>query len=210
MDYDDYRVADTERFLARVEEDLRRARPGEPLPQLDAIDGSDASGTVHCVVALDGQVRQVGIMSGWWDRLGPPGAGRAVIQAWEYARQKAGLAESAMMERGFPVPVPEVAPARREPEPHGRAARWAALQRSLERSLEEIDALDRKIALITAKEPRTVSGPNGLFHVRLEGVRVVGAVVNEYGVGHDSGDALAQDARAALLAATAPIMQPRS
>jgi hypothetical protein len=51
-----------------------------------------------------------------------------------------------------------------------------------------------------------VYGPRGLFHVRLSGVEIVGAGVNEYGLHQQAGQELAEDATAALRAATGPIV----
>ncbi len=76
----DQREREVRRFVEDLEDSLTHARPGDPLPALDAIDGTDASGTVHCVVDLGGALSQVRIADGWWEAVGPPGVAAAVLQ----------------------------------------------------------------------------------------------------------------------------------
>lgn len=63
----DYRIADGRRFVANLEDELRHAAAGRPPSVLDRIEGSDASGTVYCLVRLDGRPERVDLTDGWWD-----------------------------------------------------------------------------------------------------------------------------------------------
>jgi hypothetical protein len=109
--YDEFRATEAQRFAADLDRDLRVARPGESLPRLDAIEGSDATGTVYCVVGLDAKVRRVVITDGWWHQLGPRGVAQAVLQALSWAEAKTGVAQTMLVDRGFPLPEPQRQPA---------------------------------------------------------------------------------------------------
>jgi hypothetical protein len=93
LDFAAYRSADASRFVTNLEDEVRGTRPGAPVRGLAAVEGSDASGTVYCVVDLTGAVLQVGITDGWWDEVGAHGLAPAVLQALQLAREKAGIAK---------------------------------------------------------------------------------------------------------------------
>jgi hypothetical protein len=105
------REAELRRFLENVEQLAVQEPPGSTFPQLSAIEGSDSSGTVCCVVDRDGTVTQVFIVDGWWTSLGPQRVGAAVLEALEIARQKAGLAGLVLRRHGHVLPMSAPLPA---------------------------------------------------------------------------------------------------
>ncbi|MFI7602345.1 hypothetical protein [Actinoplanes sp. NPDC049681] len=193
--------------MTNLEDEMRDARPGEPVRGLDAIEGSDASGTVYCVVDLTGAVVQVGITDGWWEEVGAHGVAPAVLQALQLAREKAGIAKLMLARYGRPLPSPSPAVSHAEPEPEyagpeydDQAGRAEAARRKIDRAAASLAESSRFLRAVNSGERRQVVGPRGLFRVHVEGLRVVGASVNEHGLRADDAAALADDAREALLA----------
>src|SRR5438067_1228110 len=90
---DDPRSRDARTFADNVEELVAATRPGEPVSMLGHIDGSDRSGTVHCVVDDFGDVVDVGIDRNWWGALGPSGVAAGILDALDYARSKVLMAQ---------------------------------------------------------------------------------------------------------------------
>jgi hypothetical protein len=206
MDFAAHRIDDTSRFVTNLEDEVRGMRPGAPVRGPDAVEGSDASGTVYCVVDLTGGVLQVGITDGWWDEVGAHGVAPAVLQALQLAREKAGIAKLVLLRYGHPLPSPSPAATHAEPEAadNDQASRVEAARRKIDRAYASLAESDRFMRAMNSSERRYVAGPRGLFRVHVVGVRVVGASVNEHGLrAEDAGD-LADDAREALLAVRAP------
>lgn len=206
MDFDQHRITDTVRFVTNLEDELRGARFAGPVPGLDGIEGSDASGTVYCVVDLAGSVVQVGITDGWWTAVGPQGVAAAVLQALRLAKEKAGVAKLVLAHYGHALPplrrvAPVIGP---EPAVDDLAGRAEVARRKIDRAGAALAEADRFARTVAAGETREVTGPRGLFTVRVIGLRVVGAGVNEYALRADDGPELALDAREALLAVRAP------
>jgi len=207
MDFDAYRIGDTSRFVTNLEDEVRGIRPGAPVRGLDAVEGSDASGTVYCVVDLTGAVLQVGITDGWWDEVGARGVAPAVLQALQLAREKAGIAKLVLVRYGHPLPSPSPAATHAEPESayDDQASRVEAARRKIDRAYASLAESDRFLRALNSGERRDVVGPRGLFRVHVVGVRIVGASVNEHGLRADDAGDLANDAREALLAVRAPL-----
>lgn len=207
-DFDAYRISDTSRFITNLEDEVRGARPGAPVGGLDAIEGSDASGTVYCVVDLTGAVVQVGITDGWWDEVGVHGVAPAVLQALQLAREKSGIAKLVLARYGHPLPAPSPAVTHAESMSGSgyidQSSRIEAAHRKIDLASASLAESDRLMRVMNSGERRFVVGPRGLFRVHVVGVRVVGASVNEHGVGPDDACDLANDAREALLAVRAP------
>jgi hypothetical protein len=86
MEPEDGRARDVRIFVDNLEDTATRLRPGDALPD---VDGADESGTVHCVVHIDGSLSAVTIVDGWWDAVGPHGVAAAVLSAYRFAQQKA-------------------------------------------------------------------------------------------------------------------------
>jgi hypothetical protein len=198
---DDLRVRDVERFVANFEDMAMGLRPGEPAPET-AVEGIDASGTVHCLVTLGGVVSQVNIMDGWWEPVGPRGIAASVLDAWRFAREKAGWGRLILHRAGHPYD-PD-AP-RLEPEvplpAYDSPDYLAAVERKLQRTAAVLGEIRQLTRARDSTEQRVVAGPRRMFEVVLEGLQVVGARVNEYGLRAEDAADLADDARAALLAA---------
>jgi hypothetical protein len=116
IDFDAYRIDETSRFVTNLEDEVRSARPGDAVGGLDVIEGSDASGTVYCVVDLTGAIVQVGITNGWWHRVGAHGVANAVLQALQLAREKVGIAKLVLTRHGLPFPSPGPVEPLDEPE----------------------------------------------------------------------------------------------
>ncbi|MEV4706203.1 hypothetical protein [Actinoplanes sp. NPDC049316] len=191
--------------MTNLEDEVQGARPGIPVRGLDAIEGSDASGTVYCVVDLTGAVVQIGITDGWWDEVGPHGVASAVLQALQLAREKAGIAKLVLTRYGRSFPSPSAAVVHSEPEPEfdDQVGRVEAARRKIDRAAVSLAKSDRFLRAMNSGEQRHVVGPRGLFRLHVEGVRVVGASVNEHGLREDDAGDLAKDAREALLAVRA-------
>lgn len=210
-DFAAYRIGDISRFVANLEDDVRGTRPGALVPGVEAIEGSDSSGTVYCVVDLTGALVQVGITDGWWREVGAHGVAAAVLQAWQLAREKSGIAKLVLARYGHPLPSPSRAGARAESESgyhnqhDDQASRVEAARRKIDRAAASLAESDRLMRVVNSAERRDVVGPRGLFRVHVVGVRVVGASVNEQGLRPDDAGDLADDAREALLAVRAPL-----
>jgi len=192
--------------VTNLEDEVRGTRPGAPVRGLDAVEGSDASGTVYCVVDLTGAVRQVGIVDGWWDAVGAHGVAPAVLQALQLAREKAGIAKLVLVRHGraLPPPNPAATHAERESEYDDQASRVEAARRKIDRAATALAESDRFMRAMNSSELRYAVGPRGLFRVHVVGIRIVGASVNEHGLRADDAGELADDAREALLAVRAP------
>lgn len=193
---------DARRFLENLEDALARARPGDPLPGLGAIDGTDATGTVYCVVDLGGTLSQVGIVDGWWTEVGPNGVAAAILQALRFARDKATLARMLLDRHRFPYDMS--APFARLPPlelpPYEDPSFVDALWRKVNRAASVLADAARFAEERDSGRRREVTGPRGLFRVMLSGFTVVGALVNEQGLRPSDGTELAADARDALMA----------
>lgn len=201
MPVGDLRVRDVERFVANFEDMATSLRLGEPAPET-AVEGVDASGTVYCVVSLGGVVSQVNIVDGWWEPVGPRGIAAAVLDAWRFAREKAGWGRLILHQAGHSYDPDPALPAPEVPLPaHDSPDYLAAVQSKLRQTaavLSEIRQLTRARDL---KEKKVVAGPRRMFEVVVEGLQVVGARADEYGLRPEDAADLADDARAALLAA---------
>jgi hypothetical protein len=206
MEFDEHRIADTGRFVTNLEDELRGAGSVDPVPGLAGIEGTDASGTVYCVVDLSGALVQVGITDGWWAAVGPQGVAAAVLQALRLAKEKAGVAKLVLAHYGHALPAPRQARVTVEPEPplDDLAARAEAARRKIDQAASTLAEADRFNRAVAHAETREVTGPRGLFRVRVVGVRVVGATVDEDALRPEDGTELALDAREALLAVRAP------
>jgi hypothetical protein len=201
MPVDDLRMRDVERFVANFEDMAAGLRPGEPAPGT-VVEGTDASGTVYCVVSLGGVVSQIGIMDGWWEPVGPRGIAAAVLDAWRFAREKAGWGRLILHQAGHSYD-PDVP--RREPQvplpAYDSPDYLAAVQRKLTHTAAVLGEIRQMTRARDAKDQRVVAGPRRMFEVVVEGLQVVAARVDEYGLRPVDGADLADDARAALLAA---------
>lgn len=204
--FDEYRISDSRRFVARIEDELRYVGPDEPVPGLDAIEGSDESGTVYCVIRLDGTPVQVGITDGWWEAVGPRAVAAAVLQAYAYAQQKANFARLVLDEQGRSItnePAPRRSSYDDEPEPV-RDDTWKdsyALQQQVSRVMGELDEAIKRFDQVLDPPERELAGPRGMFRAVVKGPEIIRAYVNEYGLRRDDADELAQDARDVLVAA---------
>jgi hypothetical protein len=205
-DFDDFRIRDTRRFIENLEDVLAHTRVGEPVPGLDAIEGADASGTVYCVIRLDGYPVQVGITDGWWDAVGPHDIASAVLQAYRFAREKATFARLVLRRHGRTWEPP---PHGRDEEPyestyptgHAGAGDLDTLHRRIDQAAADMAEAMRRSDLLSNPEPREIRGPRNMFTAVVRGAVIESARVNEYGLRPEDASELAADARDALLAA---------
>jgi hypothetical protein len=204
----DRRVRDARRFLENFEDMAAHLRPGEPVPHIGGIEGTDPTSTVYCVVQLDGTLSQVGIVDGWWDAVGPGGVASAVLDALGFAREKATMARLVLDRYGHPyqaaTPDPSTLftsePSRPLP-PYDAPDFQDALVRKVNRAATILANVERFTQARDSAERRVVTGPRGMFRVILTGFTIVGAEVSEHGLHPSDAADLAQDARDALLAA---------
>ncbi len=205
---EDRRVRDARIFAGTIEDMAARVRPGEPVPGLDGIDGTDRSGTVHCVVDLRGGLLRVGIDQGWWERVGPGLIGSAILDALRFARSKATMARLVLDRYGHPAGGPPgdlgalftAEPSTPLP-PYDAPGFPGALARKAGRTMTILDSAERFARTRQSAQRRVVTGPRGLFRVVLSGAGIVGAEVNEHGLHPSDAADLAEDASAALRAA---------
>ncbi|HET9516366.1 MAG TPA: hypothetical protein VFO77_01440 [Actinoplanes sp.] len=208
-DFAAYRISDTSRFVTNLEDEVRGIRPSDRVRGLDAIEGLDATGTVYCVVDLTGAILQIGITDGWWHTVGPQGVAAAVLQALQLAREKSGIAKLVLTRYGHRPPSfsrTDGAAPRADPSPlyDDQASRIEAARRKIDQASASLAESDRLMRSVESGERRYVVGPRGLFRVQVIGVRIVGASVNEHGLGADDAQKLADDAREALQAVRTP------
>lgn len=208
VEVSDLQERDARRFIENIEDLVSGMRPGEPVPGLDAIDGTDGSGTVRCVVDLGGNLLQVRVVDGWWEAVGPRGVAAAVLQSMRFARDKAGLARRVLSRHGRSVAVPSpdyatlfTSEPHRELPPYDAPDFPEELSRKVERAARILQNAERFARDRDSGIRREVPGPRGLFRVVLSGYTVVGALVDEHSLRAVDGDDLAADARDALLAA---------
>lgn len=208
MTVSDMQERDARRFVENIEDMVSGSRLGDPIPGLDAIEGSDSSGTVYCVVDLGGSLLQVGIVEGWWDAVGPHGIAAAVLESLRFARDKAGLARMVLNHHGRPSAVSEpsyqtlfTSEPHRELPPYDSPDFPSELSRKVERAAQILANAERFARERDSGVRSEMTGPRGLFRVELSGSAVVGAAVNEQGLRAADGSELAADACDALLAA---------
>ena len=202
----DYRVRDARRFAENVEDELRRVPFGRPLPSLDPIEGTDASGLVYCMVRMDGRPARIVITGLWWEELGPDGIASAVLQAHQYAGEKAGLAKALLRRNGRewrtrPEDCASEPAELRFPEGRSTLEDVDRIRRSLDETSGRVRAAIRRLDMITSPVPHEISGPRGLFTVVVRGVVIASARVDTRRIRPDDGPDLADDALHALLAA---------
>ncbi|MEO3925147.1 hypothetical protein ABGB07_14945 [Micromonosporaceae bacterium B7E4] len=203
---DDPRLDQARRFVRQLEESLAGTPRHLPVEGLDRIPGDDQSGTVTCVVDARGDFVDLRVGSDWWYTVGPSGVASAILDALQYAQDKAMLAMAVLRRHGRTPPPPST----EDPFPpdDGSAARpgdvwaeWGAAEARVERGYDVMAAADQFVDTRDSAEPRTVSGPRGLFHLRLVGFTVASAEVSPR-IAPEDADAIADDARAALRQAT--------
>jgi hypothetical protein len=198
----DDRTRDAAAFAQRVEDLVATIRPGAPVPELDRIEGADRSGTVYCVVDRFGAVQDVYVDPGWWTALGPTRVAAAILDALDYARSKAALAMAVLSRHGHRPRLPEDTSQVAGPPidvPHVDSPDFErAIEAKLDRGYAILDAVRRLRDDAERRERRVVTGPSGLFQVRLLGPVVEGADVVGAELAPHDGDRIASDARLAL------------
>jgi hypothetical protein len=195
-----------------LEDVIRHIRPGEPVPGLDGIDSTDASGTVYCVVDVTGALLRVGIDDGWWDAVGPGRIAGAILDSMRFAKAKAAAARMVLSRHGHPVAGSTVDLGRIfTSEPSETLPAYDAddfpevLDRKAERTMTILSRAHRFSRERADGEQRVVAGPRGMFRVVVAGGRITGAEVNEWALHRTDAAELAEDARAALQAARPPV-----
>jgi hypothetical protein len=203
---DDPRVDQARHFVHRLQESLAGTPRRLPVDGLDRITATDRTATVTCVVDVRGTFVDLSVGPDWWHTVGVMGFGPAVLDAVQFAENKAMLAMALLRRHGRPAPAPTGSaflvadPAPNAPE--GASAEWAAAQAKVERGYTLMKLADRVAEVRDSPQPRTISGPRGLFRLRLTGFTVTHAEVTSPGLSTADTDGLTEDARAALRQAT--------
>ncbi|GIM94074.1 hypothetical protein [Paractinoplanes toevensis] len=195
-DFDEFRIRDTRRFIENLEDTLAYTPAGQPVPGLDAVEGADASGTVYCLVRLDGRPVRITITDGWWEAVGPHAIAGAVLQAYRFAQQKTVFARMVLRRHGRTPEAPPVL----EPEVPAGSDDLDTLRRRIDRAGADLADAMRLFDVVNDPEPRQVTGPRGLFALTVRGTVVESARVNGFGLRPEDATDLADDAREALLA----------
>ncbi|GAA3772007.1 hypothetical protein GCM10022225_69190 [Plantactinospora mayteni] len=202
---DDPRLDQARRFVRQLEESLASTPRHLPVDGLDRIGGDDQTGTVTCVVDARGDFVDLRVRSDWWYTLGPSGVASAILDALQYAQDKAMLAMAVLRRHGRTLPAPPTGDRFQHDEFAARPgdiwAEWGAAEARVQRGYDTMAAADRVVETRDSAEPRTISGPRGLFHLTLVGFTVASAEVNPRIAARDA-DAIADDARATLRQAT--------
>jgi hypothetical protein len=206
---DDPRFDQARRFVRGLEEDLASTPRYLPIEGLERITGTDETGTVTCVVDARGDFVDLSIGFDWWYTVGPSGVASGILDALQFAQDKAMLAMALLRRDGRPTsPDPSADdPFLRDGtadswSPRDAWAEWAAAEAKVERGYALMDVADRVVDMRDSPEPRTISGPLGLFHLRLVGFTVQSAELNSHRIVPEDADRIADDARAALRQAT--------
>lgn len=212
---EDRRASDALAFVGSVEEMVRRLHSGEQAPTM-SVTGDDASGTVRCVVDVDGTLTRIDIDDGWWDTLGPGSVAEAVLQAMRFAKSKAAMTRLILDRYGWrvaPAPVNLGRLFAAEPSeplpPYAAVGFPAALARKANRALVILDAAQRFARTSDPSLRRVVAGPRGMFRVHTAGPDVVGAEVDEGSLHRSDAATLAADALAALSTAASSAFHVR-
>ncbi|BFU42333.1 hypothetical protein [Krasilnikovia sp. MM14-A1004] len=205
-EFDDFRIGDARRFVENIEDVLAHTPPGRTVPGLDAIEGTDASGTVYCTVRLDGRPGQIRITDGWWKAIGARGIAGAVLQAYRFAGDKATFARLVLKRHGrISRSMPELhdidSYGSSYPTGHSDAGDLDALRVRIDQAAAKIAAAMRLSELVNDSELREISGSRRMFIVMVRGAVIEGARVNEFGLRPEDASDLAADALEALLAA---------
>jgi hypothetical protein len=203
---DDSRLDQARRFVRQLRDSLESTPRYLPVEGLDRILGADQTGTVTCVVDIRGDFVDLSIRSDWWHTVGPSGIAPAVLDALQFAQDKAMLAAALLRRHDRPV-SPD--PSARKPfarhevaaPPADAWAEWAAAEAQVERGSDFMAVADRLVETRDSAEPKIISGPRGLFHLRLVGITVASAEVSPR-VAPEDADGIADDARAVLRQAT--------
>lgn len=200
------RVDEARYFVYDLEETLARTPHGLPVAGLDRISATDRSDTVTCVVDVRGEFVDLSIGGDWWHTVGPTGIASAVLDALRAAQERAMLASALLRRHGRAIPASTAADpfgSGEEPGPPADiAAEWAAAQAKVEQGYTLMRRADRVVELRDSPQPRTISGPRGLFRLTLVGFTVTQGEVNPHGLSPADTDRLTDDARAALRQAT--------
>ncbi|GIF24456.1 hypothetical protein BJ973_007936 [Actinoplanes tereljensis] len=194
-DFDEFRIRDTRRFIENLEDTLAYTPAGQPVPGLDAIEGADASGTVYCLVRLDGRPARISITDGWWEAVGPEAIAGAVLQAYRFAQQKTVFARMVLRRHGRT----HESPPNLEPEVPTGADDLDTMRRRIDQAGADIAAAMRLFEVVNDPSPRVVSGPRGIFTLTVRGTVIESAQVNVFGLRPEDATDLADDAREALL-----------
>ncbi|MEV1287957.1 hypothetical protein [Micromonospora sp. NPDC049679] len=186
-----------------MEESLSRVPANRPVDGLERISATDRTATVTCTVDARGEFVDLGIGADWWYSVGPSGIASAILDALQFAQDKAMLARMTLRRRGRQVPA---AP-RDDPFSAGDSASgpsrdawaaWAAAEAKVERGYALMTIADRVAELRDSGQPRSISGPSGLFRLHLVGFAITGSEVDVQSLSELDTDRLAEDARAAL------------
>jgi hypothetical protein len=204
---DGHRVDEAREFVRRLERSLAHTAHHVPVDGLDRISATDRTATVTCVVDARGTFVDVSIGADWWHTVGPTAVASAVIEALQFAQDKAMLAMTVLRRSGRanPASAPREDPVRGDASSHRPRdvwAEWSAAEANVERGYALMRTADRVVELRDSPQPRTISGPRGLFRLGLVGFTITHAEVDPHGLSPADTDRLAQDARDALRQAT--------
>jgi hypothetical protein len=205
---DNHRADEARRFVRGLEQSLARTPHHLPVEGLDRISATDRTATVTCVVDVRGTFVDLSIGTDWWHSVGPTAIASAVLEALQFAQDKAMVAMTLLRRRGIPIPAsasPHSPSSPGEASPHRPRdawAEWAAAEAKVEHGYTLMKIADRVVELRDSPRPRTISGPHGLFRLDLVGFTITHGEVNLHGLSPADTDRLADDARDALRQAT--------
>lgn len=202
---DGRRTRDAQIFAVNLERLASSIYPGQPVPELDSIDGTDDSGSVYCVVNLSGDIMSIGIDNGWWKIVGPTQIAAKILDAVSYAKSKAMMARLVLDRHGYAAtstpqhilthPTKEsvsTLPAIDDPTFD------QALSTKIDQALDTLTQIERFRRIRDSPEERIIAGPHDLFRIILIGHQIRRAEVDASSLRPSDANKLAADARAAL------------
>jgi hypothetical protein len=197
----DKRVTDAHRLTEEIREAIGANRVNDLVRSLGQVEGPDSTGAVYFIVDLAGHFVDLYISSDWRRSLAAGALGPAVLEAYNYARDKAGMIPLILRHHGVRLDVPLTAPAyfdQHEPPmpPSDSPDALGAIEEKLRSGWRILDEVESLLAASDADLERTVSSPYGMVRATVRGSHVVRLDVDGYAAENADVDRLTAEVRA--------------